>query len=99
MEISLACYRMKRLPISGKPSSVDDNDGCSQGLRSNSVTGSLAPSQTRPPCRPRHSLSCFILLVSSFRVRAAANGNSVRTKQALAAAKARGVQLGNAEQA
>src|SRR5262249_13443040 len=70
MEISLACYRMKRLPISGKPSSVDDNDGCSQGLRSNSVTGSLAPSQTRPPCRPRHSLSRFILLVSSFRVRA-----------------------------
>jgi hypothetical protein len=28
-----------------------NNPGCSKGLRSNSVTGLLAPRQNRPPCR------------------------------------------------
>src|SRR3954447_6189651 len=37
----------------GRPASVrGDNNGCSKGLRSNSVTGSLAPRQNRSPCRP-----------------------------------------------
>jgi len=30
----------------GQAPSVDDNNGCSKGLRSNSFTGSLAPSNT-----------------------------------------------------
>src|SRR3954453_1689446 len=31
-----------------------DNNGCSKGLRSNSVTGSLTPRQNQSPCRPHH---------------------------------------------
>src|SRR5262249_13008621 len=40
--------------------SVDDNYRCSKGLRSNSLTGSLAPRRRRPPRRPQHSLPCFM---------------------------------------
>jgi len=59
--------------LSSELSSIDDNDGCSQGLRPNSVTGSLAPSlnPTSVPTAPQlilfHRSGC-----------AAANGNSVR---------------------
>ena len=45
---------------SGKSLSVDDNYRCSKGLRSNSLTGSLAPRRRRPPRRPQHSLPCFM---------------------------------------
>src|SRR5262249_4474203 len=44
----------------GKSLSVDDNYRCSKGLRSNSLTGSLAPRRRRPPRRPQHSLPCFM---------------------------------------
>src|SRR5262249_51647909 len=38
----------------------DDNYRSSKGLRSNSLTGSLAPRRRRPPRRPQHSLPCFM---------------------------------------
>jgi len=33
-------------PLLWQPASINDNNGCSKGLRSNSFTGSLAPSNT-----------------------------------------------------
>ena len=45
-----ASGRTYRVPGSALPTwaaaSIDDNNGCSKGLRSNSFTGSLAPSNT-----------------------------------------------------
>src|SRR4051812_19876424 len=50
-EIYLTCSRADA--ARSRPASVrGDNNGCSKGLRSNSVTGSLAPRQNRSPCRP-----------------------------------------------
>src|SRR4051812_2391297 len=50
-EIYLTCSRTDA--AHRRPASVrGDNNGCSKGLRSNSVTGSLAPRQNRSPCRP-----------------------------------------------
>ena len=47
-------------PRHSADASPDDNIGCSKGLRSNSVTGSLAPRQGRPRCRPRRAYTRFI---------------------------------------
>jgi hypothetical protein len=48
------------LAPSSKSATIDDNYRCSKGFRSNSLTGSLTPRRRRPPCRPRHSLPCFM---------------------------------------
>jgi hypothetical protein len=48
------------------------NYGCSKGLRSNSVTGSIAPSERQPRCRPRPRIHSFHRSGC-----ASANGNSL----------------------
>src|SRR4051794_32454965 len=50
-EVYLTCSRTDA-DLSGPASVPGDNNGCSKGLRSNSVTGSLTPRQNRSPCRP-----------------------------------------------
>src|SRR5262245_53846183 len=37
-----------------------DNHGCSKGLQPDLTTGSLAPRQDRPPCRPRRRVPRFM---------------------------------------
>ena len=49
--LALTCSRTDA-DLSGPATVPGDNNGCSKGLRSNSVTGSLAPRQNRSPCRP-----------------------------------------------
>ena len=50
-EVYLTCSRTDA-DLSGPAAVPGDNNGCSKGLRSNSVTGSLTPRQNRSPCRP-----------------------------------------------
>jgi hypothetical protein len=52
-EVYLTCSRTDA-DLSWPATVPGDNNGCSKGLRSNSVTGSLTPRQNQSPCRPHH---------------------------------------------
>src|SRR5262249_28860172 len=62
IEFYLPCSRICETQV-GQPPSIDDNNGCSKGLRSNSFTGSLAPSNSdlradRTTSYPFHPSGC-----------------------------------------
>src|SRR4051812_46689043 len=52
-EVYLTCSRTDA-DLSWPATVPGDNNGCSKGLRSNSVTGSLTPRQNQSRCRPHH---------------------------------------------